>query len=149
MAVGGHGSKKRKMDEAIAALLSCAPVAESAAICGIHENTLLRMMQDSEFQARYRAARRLVLEAAVGKLQAASSEAVETLREVLTDKEASPSARVSAARVVLEIGARHLEIEDLAQRIEALETALPKTAATTVNFDGKRRRGLVRAGLYG
>lgn len=124
MADSGHGAKTRKSEEVIAALLSCSTVAAAAAVCGLHENTVLRMMQDQDFQKKYRSARCAVLDAAIGMLQAASSEAVDCLREILASPNAPASARVTAAKAVLELGARHLEIEDLAQRIDSLESNL-------------------------
>ena len=55
------------------------------------------------------------------QMQCATGEAVETLRSVMQDAEASASARVSAAKAILETAIKGIEIEDLEVRIAALE----------------------------
>ena len=47
---------------------------------------------------------------------------METLRSVMQDAEAPASARVSAAKTVLETAIKAVELEDLEARIVALET---------------------------
>ena len=122
-AVGGHGLKTRRWDEAVAALLSCATIKEAAKAAQIGENTLLRLMQNPEFAALYKEARQAVLGAAMSRLQAISCEAVETLRTVMVDSESPSSSRVSAARCVLEMTAKFVENEEILSRLEALESA--------------------------
>jgi len=64
----GHGSKfGRKMEEAIAALLSSKSVEDAARAIGVNANTLLRWLEVPEFREAYRKARLAALE------QAASS----------------------------------------------------------------------------
>lgn len=116
----GHGEKlTRKQEQAIAALLSKGTVKEAASECGISEVTLWRWMQLAEFQAHYRAARRQVVERAVGELQAAAGEAVEALKRNLHCEQASVEIR--AAQIILEQAVRGVELMDLQERIEALE----------------------------
>ena len=122
-AVGGHGLKIRRWDEAVAALLSCATIREAAKVAQIGENTLLRLMQNPEFAVLYKKARQDVLSAAMSRLQAISCEAVETLRIVMADKESPSSSRVSAARCVLEMTAKFVENEEILVRLETLESA--------------------------
>jgi len=49
------------------------------------------------------------------------SEAVETLRSVMADADAPASSRVAAARAMLDLGLKSVEIEDLVERVDALE----------------------------
>lgn len=58
---------------------------------------------------------------ATAQLQQASSLAVKALRDIIQDAQASTSARVTAARTVLEIGFKAVEIEDLERRVAELE----------------------------
>ncbi len=59
------------------------------------------------------------------KLQNASSIAVETLLDVMTDKELSTSSsRVQASKTVLENAYKGIEMDYLQQRIEQLEERL-------------------------
>ena len=124
MAEGGHGSKARRMEEAVAALLDCRSVKEAAAAVGMHENTLLRWMSEPAFEAMYKDARRQVLNAAIGRLQGLVSVAVQTLHDVMVDGEAPSSSRVSAARATLETAIKLAEVQELAERLEAVEKQL-------------------------
>jgi hypothetical protein len=94
----------------------------AAAASGIHEKTLRQWLRDDAvFQMAYREARRAVVQHAITQVQRASGEAVETLRSVMQDTEAPASARVSAAKAILETAVKGVELEDLAARIAALE----------------------------
>ena len=111
-----------KQAAAIAALLAQRTIAEAAQQVGIGERTLLRWLQeDSAFQAAYRTARRHVVQHAVARVQQATCTAVETLEAIMQDPEAPASARVSAAKAVLETAIKGIELEDLEARIAALE----------------------------
>jgi hypothetical protein len=76
----GHGERlSRKQEQAIAALLEKPTVAEAATTIGINEKTLRGWLKDPVFAAAYRQTRREVLETSVGRLQAATATAVDTL----------------------------------------------------------------------
>jgi hypothetical protein len=113
----------RKQELAIAALLREPTIEAAAKAVGIAPITLLRWLQVPEFRVAYREARRQVVEGAIAYLQAATNEAVETLRKVMVDGEAPASSRVSAARIVLETAIRGVELLDLEVRVEQLEQA--------------------------
>lgn len=123
----GHGEKlSRKQEQAIAALLTYPTIEQAAKAVGVGETTLWRWLQDEDFQELYRQAKREVVSQAITRLQQASCEAVEALREIINNAEAPAHARVSAAKAVLEAAQKGVENEDLAQRIKALERALLK-----------------------
>jgi phage terminase small subunit len=118
----GHGEKlSRKQDQVITALVTCASITEAAAQCGLADVTLRRWLKQEPFQAAYREARRAVVQQAITQVQRATGEAVETLRRVMQDAEAPASARVSAAKTILETAVKAVEVEDLEARITALE----------------------------
>jgi hypothetical protein len=118
----GHGEKlSRKQDQVITALVTCASITEAAAQCGLADVTLRRWLKREPFQAAYREARRAVVQHAITQVQRATGEAVETLRRVMQDAEAPASARVSAAKAILETAVKAVEVEDLEARITALE----------------------------
>src|SRR6266852_1157532 len=99
----GHGEKlSRKQDALISALLLAPTLAAAAHTVGIGEVTAWRWLKDATFQAAYREARRAVVQQAIVQIQGACGESVETLRTIMRDPEASASARVSAARTILE-----------------------------------------------
>ena len=118
----GHGQKRDRLeDRALAALLSEPTVEAAATKVGVSESTLLRWMAESVFRGRLRAARRAVVEGAIGRLQQAATEAVDTLRRNL--RCGIPAVEVGAARSILDQALRATELLDLAERVEQLERA--------------------------
>jgi hypothetical protein len=87
----------------------------------VNENTLLRWLKDAAFQTAYRDARRAAVQHAIAQVQQATGEAVATLRTVMQDSESPASARVSAAKAILETAVKGIDIDDLEVRIAALE----------------------------
>jgi hypothetical protein len=113
-----------RQQKVIGALLT-EPTLEAAAQCaGVCRATLWRWLQDERFSKAYHQVRRESVRQAVARLQQASSEAVDTLRDVMQCATAHPAAKVSAAKAVLEFSLKAIELEDLALRIEQLETLL-------------------------
>ena len=118
----GHGEKlSRNQERAISALLVHPTMAKAAAAAGVGEVTLWRWLQIPEFKEQYRLARREAVSQAVGHLQGACSIAVLALTDISQDVNCPASARVSAARTVLELALKGVELEDLAVRVEELE----------------------------
>ncbi len=118
----GHGEKiSRKTEEAIAALLTHATVAEAAQAIGASESTLSRWLKRDDFQEQYRHARREAVNQAIAGLQQGAGEAVQTLRTVMKDATLSAAARVSAAKTVLELALEAAELADLTARVKTLE----------------------------
>ena len=83
---------------------------------------MLRWLAEPSFKARYRDARRQVVELAVTGLQQATSEAVETLEDQPQHRGAA-AARIAAAKAILDFAVKGVELVDLAERVEALEQA--------------------------
>ena len=118
----GHGEKlSRNQERAISALLVHPTMTQAADAAGIGEVTLWRWLRIPTFKEQYRLARREVVSQAVGQLQAACSVAVVALTDISQDVNCPASARVSAARTVLELALKGIELEDLAVRVEELE----------------------------
>src|SRR5688572_30105297 len=115
-----------KQEKAVAALLSEPTMKGAAQLVKVSEITLIRWLRENAFRDAYQEARREATKQAIARLQQASSEAVDTLREVMNSSTAQPGARVSAAKTVLELSIKAVEIEDIAQRLEAVEAALAK-----------------------
>jgi hypothetical protein len=113
---------ERKQDKAILALLTEPTVEAAARSADVAPATIWRWSQQPEFKSRLRDARRAVVEGAIGRLQAAATEAVETLRRNLTC--GTPSVEVKAAATILDQAVRCVELFDLAERVEQLEARL-------------------------
>ena len=114
----------RRQEKFMMALLACATMTQAAQTVPIAEATAVRWLKAPAFQAAYREARRAVVQHAIAQVQQATGEAVETLRSVMQDPEAPASARVSAAKAVLDTAVKAVELEDLEARITALELQL-------------------------
>ena len=120
--MAGHGEKfGRRKEQAIAALLTCPSLPAAAASCGISESTLRRWLGNKAFAWQYRLERTRMLESTANLLRQKSVAAVETLADVANDKEASASARVSAARSIVELAIKGAELQDIEARIDDLE----------------------------
>src|SRR6516164_2246647 len=108
----GHGQKlTRKQEQAISALLCEGTLQQAAAKAGISYSTLKRWLGDSSFSRAYRNARRELVEGAVGRIQAATGQAVDTLVAVARDG-AKDGDRVRASVALLDLAFRGLADSD-------------------------------------
>ena len=121
MSAANGGKRSRQEEAALSALLSEPTIEIAAKQADIGESTLRRWLAEPEFKAKYRAARRQVVEAAIGRLQSAATKAVDTLERNLSC--GIPAVEVGAAKSVLDQAIKAVELVDLAERIEALEQA--------------------------
>jgi hypothetical protein len=113
----------RKQGDALEALLQGQTAARAAAAAGVNERTLRRWTKEPAFRAALLEARREAFGQAIGLTQRYASVAAATLVKVMNDASASASAKVTAAVAVLKFGREGIELDDLAQRVEALESA--------------------------
>ena len=121
----GHGEKlSRNQEKAIAALITHNSIPAAAGSIGIGEVTLWRWLKVGRFKAAYREARYQVVSQAIGKLQTNLTKAIDTLLEIAEDGEAPASARVTAARSIIDQSLKAAEVEDLVARVEQLELTI-------------------------
>ena len=110
-----------RQGRAVEALLRESSAARAAAVAGVAERTLRRWTGEPAFRAALSRARREAFGHAVGLTQRYAAAAVEALAAVMQDPASAPSARVTAAAVLLRFGREGLELDDLAGRVERLE----------------------------
>lgn len=124
----GHGQKlTHKQEKVIAALLTEPSHSQAAKAAGIGEATLYRWMQIPSFREAYRQARQELVEAAIGRIQAASGEAVEALLKI-TRTAKRDSDRVRAATALLDYAFRGLAEADLLHpQVDVLEMSEMRT----------------------
>jgi hypothetical protein len=111
-------SRKGRWDAAILALLQNATREKAAEQAGVDPATLYRWQKDSKFQEALREARHEVFSQATGRLQQAANTAVDTLIGIMHDPDAR--GRVQAARCVLELSRKSLEVDDLRMQVAEL-----------------------------
>lgn len=112
---------EQKQEKAISALLQAQSIREAAKESGIAEATLHRWLKEESFKEAYRAAKREVVQHALCKLQRSAGKAVKVLIDIAEDEKTPASARVSAAKVILETSLKAVEYEDLEKRISEIE----------------------------
>jgi hypothetical protein len=107
---------------AVASLAGGSTIRDTAKVCGCSEKTIARRLKQPEFQQQVREARAALIDQALDKLTVASTEAADTLRELL--KCAEPKVRLGAARTVIELGLKLRDAAEVEERIAQLEAAL-------------------------
>lgn len=88
-------------EQIIAALLNSGTIKQAAAAAGISERTIYDRMNAGEFQALYKAAKADLIRAAVFSINGNLQEAINTVAEIMTDKETNPATRLQAAQTIL------------------------------------------------
>lgn len=126
---GNERKLSARQERAVEALLAHPTICAAAKAAGIGESTLRRWCDDPHFQAAHQEARARLLESVITGLQSASTVAVATLREVMETARLHPSARVSAARTILEMMLRSRELLEIERRLTALEEAVARQGA--------------------
>lgn len=125
--MSGHGQKmEQKQDRAISALLQAETIREAAKEAGLAEATLHRYLKDEGFQEAYRGAKREIVNHAICYLQRSTGKAVKALVRIIEDEGAPATARVTAAKTILEMSLKALECEDLERRIIKLEAVMSR-----------------------
>jgi hypothetical protein len=114
------GRKRRKQDEFVQALLTNKSVDAAAEAVKIGRATAFRWLRDPIIAERLREARRDAWGRAMAQLQEAGPEAVEALRLALREAE-NEATRVNAAKIILELGLRAVELNDIGERLVKLE----------------------------
>ena len=123
--MSGHGQKmEQKQDRAISALLQAETIREAAKEAGLAEATLHRYLKDEGFREAYREAKREIVNHAICFLQRSTGKAVKALVGIIEDMGAPATARVTAAKTILEMALKGVELEDLEKRIAQLEKAV-------------------------
>lgn len=119
-----------KQEQAIYALLVEPTLAKAAEKVGVNERTLYRWLDDPKFNAAFRAARRDAFAHAIALTHRYAPMAVQALAKIMTDPSCPASARVSAANGILNFARESIELDDLAERVKALEQAAAPPPAT-------------------
>jgi len=123
MTVAAENKLPANAEKMLAALLSSPTIKEAAKAARVSEATVTRALRNEGFSKLYREARREVTQHCVMRLQADSSHAAKVLRDIADDPTAPASARVTAARAIIEQAFRGAELYDLTERIAAIEAA--------------------------
>jgi AcrR family transcriptional regulator len=111
--------KETNKEKVLIALIETSSIREAAKASGIGEATIYRYLQDKEFLAEYRNARRQTVGSAIALLQNAASEAVERLKELQYCE--NPAVAARCAQIIFENSIKGMEMTDVLTRLEKLE----------------------------
>jgi len=129
--------KTANKEKALTALLESATITEAANKCGLSDKTLRRYLEDAEFQKEFRAARRVVFEQNIIRLQSLHAGAVDTLERNLNCE--NPSVEVRAAQIIIEGNRKDFETTDILQRLEKIEDEHSNQIETAGKPNNQRR----------
>jgi hypothetical protein len=126
---GSSAKLGRKKEAALLALLSQRSVEEAARVARVGPRTLYRWLNEPEFDAAYRDAKRAAFSQSIARLHQMASAAVTTLGKAMVDPSTPPATKVRAADSILDHTAKAIELEDLEARLAELERAAEKTTS--------------------
>lgn len=109
-----------KHRQAIIALLTCSSIDGAAQECGQSDKTLHKWLKEPLFRQALEEAESELLQQVARQMTTASGEALETLRAVLADPDASIRDKIAAARAVLTHLPNFRILGSIEQRLEAL-----------------------------
>ena len=115
--------QRRGEDQLLLALACGATVEAAAQKAGLSERSVYRRLTDPTFCAKRDQLRAEMTQRTCAALTAAGTEAVRTLVDLMKPVTA-PASRLGAARSVLEIGFKAREMQEVLQRIAAIEAQL-------------------------
>ncbi len=109
-----------KQQKLIALLLTEKTIEEACYKADINPTTYWRWMQNQNFLNEYRKTRRGILENTVARLQSLTLSAIDTLEKNLNCE--NPTVEIRAAQTIIGLSLRGLEMLDVENRIETMET---------------------------
>ena len=110
-----------KQTRVLAALIKYPTHKQAAAAAGISERRLREYLQDDEFKQEYRRRLDLILNESMSAAKQALVPAVQTLLEICKDPNRTDTARIAAARAIIDACLRLNDAADVAERLESLE----------------------------
>lgn len=110
-----------RQKKALTALLTHSTHKKAAQACGISDRQLRTYLKDPAFKKAYRERLDMILDEATAAAKQAMTPAVCALVEIASDTDKSDTARIMAARAVLDAGLRMHDAVDVTDRLQALE----------------------------
>lgn len=108
-------------EEIISALLSTRSISEASAKLGILPRTIYNRMKNDDFKRLYAEARKRILRATTEHLQKMTGSAVSVLADIMLDASLPANTRIYSATSILQYASKYTELNDILERIEALE----------------------------
>lgn len=108
----------------ISALLTCPTIKLASDEVGLSEQSVYSRLRKPDFREKLQNARTTQFQVVSSKLENANFKALDTLINILDDKEVSAGVRVKASQTLLDLSLKNREQIDVISRIENLEEML-------------------------
>lgn len=112
---------KPKDEQILAALLSCGNIKDASIAAGVSHTTVYNRLSDKDFKAEYDRRRTIALNEACHTLQATLTKAVDTIREIMENKDTAPQVRLNASAILLQNCLKYTEQVNILSRLDELE----------------------------
>lgn len=119
-----------RQDRFLKALLEKSTIEQACKQAKINKTTGYKYLKDERFLLEYRKLRRESMQQVTARLQKASEQAVDVIVGVMLDEDNPPNVRQTAAKNVLDIAYRSIELDDISERMETLEKAMNRKDVT-------------------
>ena len=108
----------------ISALLSCPTIKLASESVGLSEQAVYSRLRKPDFREKLQNARNDQFQVISSKIEDANFKALDTLINILDDKEVSAGVRVRASQTLLDLSLKNREQADIISRIQNLEEML-------------------------
>ena len=114
----------RKDEVIIAALLSNPTVRAASKACGVSETQIYARLRSPAFKKKYDDARRELLQQSTAYIQGIVSEAIQKMRDVMNDPNASQQVQLNAAEAITRNNLKLTEQTDVLAQLAELKKAV-------------------------
>ncbi len=111
-------------NQLISALLSSATIKQASDTVGLSEQSVYSRLRKPDFREKLQVARDNQFQVISNKLEDANFKALDTLINILDDKEVSAGIKVRASQTLLDLSLKNREQADIITRIQNLEEML-------------------------
>ena len=108
----------------ISALLTCPTIKLASESVGLSEQAVYSRLRKVDFREKLQSARNDQFQVISSKLEDANFKALDTLINILDDKEVSAGIKVRASQTLLDLSLKNREQADIISRIQNLEETL-------------------------
>ena len=117
--------KNQNKDEiVIAALISNPTVRAAAQVCGVCETQIYSRLRTKAFKDKYDAARLEVLQQSTAYIQGVISEAIQKMRDIMNDENASQQVQLNAAEAIIRTSLKLTEQTDIITQLAEIKKAV-------------------------
>lgn len=114
----------RKDEIIISALISNPTVRAAAQVCGVCETQIYARLRTKAFREKYDAARLEVLQQSTAYIQGIVSEAIQKMRNVMNDPDASQQVQLNAAEAIIRNSLKLTEQADIMAQLAEIKKAV-------------------------